>query len=214
MTSAIPGAPIGPDIESSHRERVYDHVPRLRELLPNGGWPGVVYAQVCVHNLKAASDRADRPANLRPIRGATYYSILGPNGEAAMALVGQGKPIPGAAPEAGERLFFTDGEVEKQTGHEVEWPIWFADAEPERTVPVQSQPLPQDLPPRPVKRKYTRHKPYQKSKHLDEARKKTQQNAHGRFVAVKEASDGTRGQQPGAQEVAGQGWEDGSEERA
>jgi hypothetical protein len=129
MSSAIPGAPIGPDIEPSSRQKSYDHIPRLRELLPNGGWPGVTYAQVCIHNLKAASDRTERPANLRPIRGSSYYTIMGPNGTASMALVGCGQPIPGAAPEGGERLFFTDGEV-ASTGHAVPVPIWFS-AKPE-----------------------------------------------------------------------------------
>jgi len=128
MSSAIPGAPIGPDIEPSRRQRSFDHVPKLRELLANGGWPGVVYAQVCVQNLKAASDRLERPANLRPIRGASYYSIVGPTGEAPMALLGCGKPIPGSAPEGGSRLFFTDGEVGLVTGHTIEYPIWLTAA--------------------------------------------------------------------------------------
>ncbi len=120
------GAPIGTDIPEGRGLKVFRHVPKLHELLPNGGWPGVVYAQVCVHNLKAAADREERPDHLRPIRGSTYYSIVGPKGSADMALVGRGQPIPGGAPESGARLFFTDGEVAEQTGLEVgEYPIWF-----------------------------------------------------------------------------------------
>ena len=124
MTAPMAGAPIGPDIPSSDRRIIYDRIPKLHELLPNGGWPGVVYAQICIHNIKAAADREERPARLRPIRGSTYYSISGPAGIADMALVGTGSPIQGAAPESGARLFFTDGEVEQLTGHTVEYPIW------------------------------------------------------------------------------------------
>jgi hypothetical protein len=125
----LPGAPIGPDIPTHARRAVFDHVPQLQELLPNGGWPGVVYAQVCVHNLKLANDRTTQPANLRPIRGTQYFSIRGIRGEAQMALVGCGQPIPGSAPESGARLFFTDGEVNLKTGLEVVYPIWFREME-------------------------------------------------------------------------------------
>lgn len=132
----VAGAPIGPDIESPERAIVFDHVPQLHELLPNGGWPGVVYAQVCAHNVVAANNRVDRPANLRPIKGAAYYAIRGSRGMAEMALVGTGSPIPGAAPEAGARLFFTDGEVERLTGHSVPAPIWL------RPQPAEPRPRP------------------------------------------------------------------------
>jgi len=124
MSAPTIGAPIGPDIPESARNTVFDHVPKLRELISYGGWPGVVYAQVCVHNVKNALDRTERPTRLRPIRGSFYYSIRGPSGVADMALVGNGDPIPGASPDAGERLFFTDGEVGKITGLEVPYPIW------------------------------------------------------------------------------------------
>lgn len=140
MTTAIPGAPIGPDIPSSDRRVVYDHVPELHELLSNGGWPGVVYAQCCVHNLKAASDRDTKPAHLRPIRGAGYYSIRGRKGIAEMALVGCGSPIQGAFPEGGARLFFTDGEVESQTGFAVRAPIWFGVQEESDAEAVEGTP--------------------------------------------------------------------------
>jgi hypothetical protein len=133
MSAPTIGAPIGPDIPTSERTVVFDHVPKLRELISYGGWPGVVYAQVCIHNVKNASDREERPAHLRPIRGSFYYSIRGPKGLADMALVGTGSPIPGASPDAGERLFFTDGEVGKLTGLEVPYPIWLRHQPQEET---------------------------------------------------------------------------------
>jgi hypothetical protein len=113
------GAPIGPDIPEQQSALRFDHVPELHELLPNGGWPGVVYAQACVHNVANAAARVDEPSHMRPIRGTEYYEVVGPKGVVQMALIGCGAPIPGAAPECGARLFFTDGEVEKLTGHAV-----------------------------------------------------------------------------------------------
>jgi len=124
MTAPTIGAPIGPDIPHSDRRQVFDHVPRLQELIDYGGHPGVVYAQVCIHNVKRANDREERPANLRPIRGSSYYSIRGPQGSAEMALVGTGTPISGASPQGGARLFFTDGEVGMLTGLPVQYPLW------------------------------------------------------------------------------------------
>lgn len=119
------GVPVGPDPRPHQQTREFDHAPKLHELLPNGGWPGVIYAAACIHNMANAAERAERPAHLRPIRGADYFYITGPRGRAQMALVGCGEPIPGASPQGGARLFFTDGEVTRLTGHEVEFPIWF-----------------------------------------------------------------------------------------
>lgn len=126
----LPGAPIGPDAPLDATAFHFTRIPKLHELLdgsvgPKGGWPGCIYAQVCVHNLANARNRAEEPANLRPVRGSQYFSITGPRGTVNMALVATGDPIRGAAPEAGARLFFTDGEVEKLTGLPVgKFPIW------------------------------------------------------------------------------------------
>jgi len=118
------GIPIGSEVERGANTRVFDHVPALHELQKREGWPGITYAQVCVHNLMRAKERAQAPAHLTLIGGTSYYTVVGPKGQVSMALVGCGKQIPGAAPEAGARLFFTDGEVEELTGHPVVFPIW------------------------------------------------------------------------------------------
>lgn len=204
---ALPGAPIGPDILPNQRKLVFDHMPRLRELIKNGGWPGVVYAQVCVPNLKAAHDRTEFPANLRAIRNSQYYSVRGPKGEAQMALVGCGEPIAGAAPEGGERLFFTDGEAGQVTGLKVRDAIWFTAAE---RVEVNLEPeivesVPDLEPPRQT-RPYKRKKPWgtpAQKKALAMARANTQRNAHGRATS-KGDPDGTRSVEPSAQAGAGQ----------
>jgi hypothetical protein len=134
------GVPIGSEREPGDALRAFDHVPRLHELLPNGGWPGVMYAQVCVHNVANAALRTEVPANLRAIRGTVNYEIVGPRGSAQMALVGTGKPIPATPPECGARLFFTDGEVERLTGHPVkEYVIWLR-PQPEEPAPTKPKP--------------------------------------------------------------------------
>lgn len=123
--------------------KVFTHIPRLHELMPRAGWPGVVYAQVCVHNMQLASERTAEPAGLSPIIfgfGTLFYTIQGPKGEVGMALMGSGERIVGAAPEAGARLFFTDGEVERETGLKVEFPIWFRAIEVDTNAEVPSAP--------------------------------------------------------------------------
>ena len=139
MSYAEIGAPVGSERPTNPNARVFTHIPRLQELLlnPPGGWPGVVYAQVCVHNMKRASDRTERPAHLRPIHGVDFFTIRGPKGDVSMALMGTGTRIRAASPLGGARLFFTDGEVADLTGLPVEDvsgvdPIWFS-PKPEET---------------------------------------------------------------------------------
>ena len=119
------GAPLRRKVQLSGSERVFDHIPRLRELLAHGGSPGAIYAQVLVRNLKAARERTERPDHLDELRGGSiYYSIVGPKGRAEVGLVGTGEVIPGALPESGNRLFFTDGEIGEVTGFPIQYPIW------------------------------------------------------------------------------------------
>jgi hypothetical protein len=93
--------------------------------LAHGGSPGAIYAQVLVRNLKAARERTERPDHLDELRGGSiYYSIVGPKGRAEVGLVGTGEVIPGALPESGNRLFFTDGEIGWITGLPIQYPIW------------------------------------------------------------------------------------------
>lgn len=178
---------------------VFDHIPRLRELVPNGGWPGVIYAQVAVPNLRAANDRTELPAaGLKHVRGTQFYSIRGPRGEISMALTHCGKPIPGAHPEGGERLFFTDASVEEATGLPVgKYPIWLS--------PVEELPIPApepvrstwvEPPPKPVKRKYVRKKPWGSKEQraaLAKAKSMTYRKPHGQWGAEKEVTHGEVG---------------------
>ena len=91
---------------------VYDHVPRLRELLPkDAGRPGVKYAQVCSANAKAAQD-----AGWGPIAGAKMFTIHGPKGHCDMLLACQGKPIQGASSQEGARTMVLDHDIYRLTG--------------------------------------------------------------------------------------------------
>ena len=150
MSYAEVGVPVGAERNARATGRIFDYIPRLHEVCTNppGGWPGVVYAQVCVHNMKRATDRTERPANLRPIHGVDFFTIRGPKGDVSMALMGTGTRIKSASPQGGARLFFTDGEVESLTGLVVEKtagvdPIWFG-------------PKPEAVEEIPVKRAYRR----------------------------------------------------------
>ena len=119
------GSPLTPRTPNARRLLTFDRIPTLWDVLPNGGLPGVKYAQVCVANVKAAADREEPPDHFVSIEGAPYYTIVGPLGSADMVLLGSGEPIEGAAPEAGARFFFTDSEVETLTGLRVQYPIHF-----------------------------------------------------------------------------------------
>jgi hypothetical protein len=122
---AFQGAPVQRSQSRGQTARSFSHIPRLREVLAHGGWPGAIYAQVCIHNLKAARERTERPARLDELHGGqVYYTISGPKGQAQVALVGTGDVIPGGNPESGNRLFFTDGEIGQLTGHKIQYPIW------------------------------------------------------------------------------------------
>ena len=148
MSGSFPGLPMEDRPERSGG-RVFQHIPRLREILPNGGWPGITYAQVCVHNLKNAADRSDPPGRLREMKGGSiFYTIEGPKGSIEVALVGTGTLIPGASPDAGNRLFYTDGEIGLRTGLSVQYPIWLrtqaSEEEPDgEVVPVSQAAAPE-----------------------------------------------------------------------
>ena len=111
-TAFTPGLPIGSTAPSA--QVTFDHLPDLWDLLPNGGWPGVIYALVAAKN--AVSARAN---GLQPIRGADYFVVNGPAGSAAVMLMGHGAPIPGASPDSGARELLVDGDIGTSTGHKV-----------------------------------------------------------------------------------------------
>lgn len=90
----------------------YDHVPRLRELLPqDAGRPGVKYAQVCSSNAKSAQDDG-----WGPVAGAKLFTINGPKGHCDMLLACQGNPIQGASSQEGARMMVLDHDIYRLTG--------------------------------------------------------------------------------------------------
>ena len=90
----------------------YDHLPQLRELLKNGGLPGVEYLQVAVHNLRLAQ----REGWTRVSGHQMVYTIVGPNGSCDCELFGSGEPISGQDPEGGARVCWIDMDVRQETG--------------------------------------------------------------------------------------------------
>jgi hypothetical protein len=92
---------------------VFRHNPDIRDLLGTRYHLGVTYLKVCTHNQGAA-----RRKGWRPIRGADFYTIVGTKGQADMAFMGKGKPIPGSNPEQGVPKMFEDAEITRLTGHE------------------------------------------------------------------------------------------------
>ncbi len=94
------------------RPFTFTHIPDLRELLPKfRGRPGFEYLQCCVANLRRAQDEG-----WTEVEGGYIYTIEGPKGGANMKLLARGKPIPGAAYNAGARLCVCDKSVEGLTG--------------------------------------------------------------------------------------------------
>jgi hypothetical protein len=93
----------------------FDFVPSLRDLLSNGGLPGLEYAQVCTHHLLRA--QTEEEPWLMVNRAA--YQITGPKGAADMVLMVRGKEIR-TANTSGARRCSVDTDVEVLTGHSLE----------------------------------------------------------------------------------------------
>lgn len=228
---SLSGIPIGTGMQTSGKRLVFDHIPVLRELLGKRLWLGVDYAQVCIHNLKAAADREEFPARLSPIRNTQYFEIQGPKGIAQMALVGTNVPIGGANSDQGEPLFFTDAEVERLTGLQMptyqvrdragklvakKYRLEF-DPDPHYPAPEPALPGLPDAdsePPRhrKQKRKYVRRKPITQAQLASLAKAREIQrahklrNAHGRMTPL-ERSDGA--QELEGSQAAEERWEGG-----
>ena len=98
--------------EALARPYTYDHIPALKELLPNtGGQPGLEYAQVCTHNLRKAQDNG-----WSRVRGAKTYSIVTNEGIADMELLCKGKQAKGLDTHSGKRRCLVDWAVQDLTG--------------------------------------------------------------------------------------------------
>lgn len=106
LSRAAPGQPF------EAQEYVFDHVPSLRELLPQyRGLPGFEYMQCCVQHLRRAQDEG-----WVEVQNTVVYSIEGPNGRVDMKLLARGQRIPGQPHDSGVRLCLCDKTVEKATG--------------------------------------------------------------------------------------------------
>lgn len=97
-------------VETHPEDYVFDHIPTLRELLRNGGLPGVEYAQVCTAHFKRAQNE-----KWKDVQGAKCYTIVGPKGRADMILKAKGVPLSGNT-ESGARVCYIDKGIETLTG--------------------------------------------------------------------------------------------------
>lgn len=106
LKTTEPGQPFRP------RQYIFDHVPGLRELLPQyRGLPGYEYLQCCVQNLRRAQDEG-----WVQVERTVIYTVEGPLGQADMTLMARGKRIPGQPHDSGARLCLCDRTVEELTG--------------------------------------------------------------------------------------------------
>ncbi len=91
---------------------VYDHIPGLKELLPNHkGIPGFEYLQCAVVNLRRAQDEA-----WVEVDNTVIYTIEGEKGAVDVKLLCRGKRIPGQPYDSGARLCQCDKMVQELTG--------------------------------------------------------------------------------------------------
>ena len=114
MTAAPLGIP--QRAQAAAKVTTYSFVPTLRDLLRTAGVPGVGYAQVCLHNLRAVL--ADKAADWAQAGGVGVYTIKGPRGEAEVMLLCVGAPIKGQDPFSGARICWYDEDIGKATGYE------------------------------------------------------------------------------------------------
>ncbi len=115
MTTSLnlpPGLMTAQPAETVADPYTFDHIPGIGELLPQfKGLPGYQYLQCTVQNQKRAQSESWQPVN-----NSVIYTIIGPRGQADMALMVRGKRIPGQAPNSGARLCFCDKSVQEITG--------------------------------------------------------------------------------------------------
>ena len=99
--------------EVTPEKYVYDHIPTLKELLPEKrGLPGVEYAQVTTDNLWLAQQN-----DWSKLSGKQkLYTIRGPQGEVHCELYGKGKPIKGQSSKGGKRICWIDKLIKEKTG--------------------------------------------------------------------------------------------------
>jgi hypothetical protein len=106
LTKTEPGKPF------QSQDYIFDHVPGLRELLPQyRGLPGFDYMQCCVQNLRRAQDEG-----WVEVERTVIYTIEGELGRVDMKLLARGQRMPGQPHDSGARLCVCDKAVETLTG--------------------------------------------------------------------------------------------------
>ena len=107
----VPGQPVVAQVAASAMY-VYDHIPQLRELLPQfRGWPGIYYLQVEVRGQSWAE-----AAGWKEVANSVTYKIKGPDGECDVRLYCLGDKVPGSCHLSGKRVCEVDLNIREITG--------------------------------------------------------------------------------------------------
>lgn len=97
--------------ETEQLGEFHGRYPAPEELLTHGGLPGFEYALVAGEN--ASRFKGD---GWELVRQIPVLTVIGPDGEASVLLMGKGERIPGADPSNGVRVWWVDPALEKLTG--------------------------------------------------------------------------------------------------
>jgi hypothetical protein len=93
---------------------VYDHIPQLKELLPQfRGWPGIYYLQVEVNGQSAAEAEG-----WKEVANSITYKIVGPKGSCDARLYCYGNKVPGVSHQSNKRVCEVDLNIMEITGLE------------------------------------------------------------------------------------------------
>lgn len=120
--------------------KTFDHIPQARELMSNGGLPGVIYHQVAAQNLIKG-----REEGFKQVHGVEPYRIVGPEGTVDCILLSEGVPIRGQSGLGGARRVYVDQAIFDGTGlpdrsRPAEEPKASPAPKAKATVPKPSQP--------------------------------------------------------------------------
>ena len=125
-TPNLPGV-ANPEAWTPPEQFTYDHIPRLRELLPQlHGVPGFYYLQCAVINKRRAEAEG-----WQEVANTVTYTITGPKGSVDVSLYCFGERVSGSDYKSSKRDCLVDLTIESGTGHAVKGETEKFEAAPE-----------------------------------------------------------------------------------
>ena len=129
----LPGV-ANPSAWTPPEQFTYDHIPRLRELLPQlHGVPGFYYLQCAVINKRRAESEG-----WQEVANTVTYTIRGPSGTIDVSLYCFGSKVGGSDYKSSKRDCLVDLSIQDATGHTISGPTQQFD-DPEATPPVEEE---------------------------------------------------------------------------